>query len=484
MKNVLLLVILFVPFLTPPEASGEMGVDRFGEVLKALAQCQEAYYRLEDYRGTLVHEVGEANGTTREEQIEVMFRKPGFFSLGWQSGPYKGTKLLVRPGWNQGNLLLRLGEWFDYVTVSMAATEIGEPFVPALRDLSEWLTALVALAQRPVTDRSLRMLTVDTVAPNLPEGKILLSVPAFLIPFRDNTVATFEFAIERGTGIPSELVLRGASGEVRQRLTYTDLQVNVGLPTQIFTWQHDNEELLPVQNGTTIDLRGFAQHWQHRYGEIADYTGTWRAEVRHAGASKRTQIIFKFRKPFDLYLQWEPVENGIQEALFRQGWNDNRVRVRTSFWGVPLIGDVAPKEELVQWEEHSVIAEFGIHRLVEHLQEQLLRGWLRGELQTRFLGVQSHDGRPCYVLAFDFTVGAGRDYSSARIVTTWDVVERLLVKYETFAPDGQLHERQEFQGIQLNVALPDRDFDTANPTYGFLLFQSAPWLDRFLTGRD
>jgi len=483
-KNVRLMAILFLPFLTPSGALGEGGEERFGEVLQVLAQCQEAYYRLEDYRGTLVHEVGEASGATREERIEVMFRKPGFLSLGWQSGPYKGTKLLVRPGWNQGNLLLQLGEWFDYVTVSMAATEVGEPFVPALRDLSEWLTALVALAQRPVTDRSLRMLTVYAVAPNLPEGKILLSVPAFLIPFRDNTVATFEFVIERGTGLPSELILRGVRREVRQRLTYTDLQVNVGLPAQIFTWQHDNAELLPVPIGTTIDLRGFAQHWQHRYGEIADYTGTWGTEEWHAGVVQRAQATFKFRKSLDLYLQWESVGSGIQEALFRQGWNENRVRVRTSFWGVPLIGDVAPEGKLVQWGTRPVVAEFGIHRLVERLQEQLLRGWLRGELQTRFLGVQDHDGRPCYVLAFHFPVGARRDDFSGQIVTTWDVAERLLVKYEILMPDGQLHERQEFRGIQVNVALPDRDFDAANPAYGFLLFRSAPWLDRFLTGRD
>jgi outer membrane lipoprotein-sorting protein len=484
MKNLLVAMMLLLPLPVPPGVYGEIGVDRFGEVLKALAQCQEAYYRLEDYRGTLVHEVREANGTEREERIEVTFRKPGFLSLQWQSGLYKGTTLLVRPGWNQGNLLLRLGEWFDYATISMAATDLGEPFVPALRDLSEWLTALVALAQRPVTDRSLQMLMVYTVAPNLPEGKILLSVPAFLIPFRDNAVATFEFAIERGTGIPSELVLRGVGGEIRQRLTYTDLQVNVGLPTRLFTWEHEDEELLPVQNGTTIDLRGFAQHWQHRYGEISDYTGTWKAEVWREGGSQRAQATFKFRKPFDLYLQWDRVGSGIQEVLFRQGWNDNRVRIRTSLWGVPLIGDIDPEGKPVQWGGRSLVAEFGIHRLVERLQEQLLRGWLRGELHTQFLGVQSHDNRPCYVLAFDFPAGPGRDYASARIVTTWDVAERLLVKYETFQAHGGGYERQEFYGTQLNVALPDRDFDAANPTYGFLLFRYAPWIDRFLTGRD
>jgi hypothetical protein len=259
--------------------------------------------------------------------------------------------------------------------------------------------------------------------------------------------------------------------------------MNVGLPTQIFTWQDEEEEVLPSQNGTTIDLRGFAQHWQHRYGEIVDYTGVWKAKVWQKGIVQRTQVTFKYRKPLELYLQWGFVSDGIQEALFRQGWNEDRVRVRVRFWGAPFIGDVTPEAELMQWGEHSLVTEFGIHRLVERLQEQLLREWLRGELQTHFLGVQNYDGRPCYVLAFDF-LGPGRDHSPARIVTTWDVAERLLVNYETFMPDGKLHEQQEFQGIQLNVALPDRDFDTANPAYGFLLFRSAPGIDRFLTGRD
>jgi hypothetical protein len=468
-------------------AQGAIEEDRFGEVIKALAQCREAYYRLEDYRGTVLHTVREADGGTREERIEIAFRKPGFLSLRWGSGLYKGTVLLARPGWNQGNLMLRLGEWFDFLTISVSATEMGEPFQPALRDMSDWLTALTALAQRPVTDRSLRMVEVQTVAPNLPEGNMRLSVPAFLIPFRDNTVSTYEFVIERGTGIPMELLLRGAGGEVRQHITYTDLQVNIGLTTQLFSWEQTGEDSSLTPSDTAIDLRGFSQHWQRRYGEITDYRGAWIAETGYEDIAQRMQAAFKFRKPLDLYLRWELGQGRFQEALFRQGWNDGRVRVRRTFWGIPVIGDIAPDGDLTQLGDVSFLPAFGIHRLVERLQEQLLRGWLRAELQTRFLGVQRQDGRPCYVLAFDFPTGPGRDYASARIVTTWDIAERLLVKYESFemTEHGErLQERHEFLAVQVNAALSDLDFDAANQDYGFLLFRRAPWIDRFLTGRD
>ena len=163
------------------------------------------------------------------------------------------------------------------------------------------------------------------------------------------------------------------------------------------------------------------------------------------------------------------------------------MRGRRAVWGIPLIGDFAPGGELAQWGKVSFLTEFGLHRLVDRLQDQVLRGWLRAELRTRFLGVQRHDGRPCYVIAFDFPAGPGRDYASARIVTTWDIAERLLVKYESFETSEQgerLQERHEFVAVRVNTALSDRDFDAANPDYGFLLFRHAPWVDRFLTGRD
>jgi hypothetical protein len=263
--------------------------------------------------------------------------------------------------------------------------------------------------------------------------------------------------------------------------------MNVGLPTQLFMWEQTGEDPLLPPSGAAIDLRGFTQHWQRRYGEITDYRGTWVAETGYEGTSLRMQAAFKFRKPLDLYLQWEPGWGRFQEALFRQGWNDGRVRVRRTLWGIPVIGDIAPEGAPTQWGDVSFLTAFGIHHLVERLQEQLLRGWLRAELQTRFLGVQRHDGRPCYVLAFDFPTGPGREYASARIVTTWDIAERLLVQYESFETTEhaeRLQERHEFLAVRVNAALSDLDFDAANPAYGFLLFRHAPWIDRFLTGRD
>src|SRR5581483_8709878 len=122
------------------------------DVLDILLQCQAAYYRLEGYRGTLWHEVAQGGGEVRDETLDVVFRKPGFLAVQWQSGLYKGTTLLIRPGVNQGNVFIRLGEGFEYVTVNLPATEVGEPFTPGLKDLNEWLSALALLAQRPITD--------------------------------------------------------------------------------------------------------------------------------------------------------------------------------------------------------------------------------------------------------------------------------------------------------------------------------------------
>ena len=448
-------------------------------------QSEAAYHRLVDYRGTLRREVWEGQAAAQREDIEVAFRKPTFLSLRWRTGIYKGTELLSRPAWNQGNLLIKLGDWFDYITVSLPPIDVGEPFVPMLKDVSEWLTALAMLAQRPALDPSLRLVEVRLADPTLAEGQALLSVPAFLIPFRDNTVSTYEFVIERGTGVPVELVLRGAGGEIRQRLTYTDLQINVGVSIQAFDREKESDGFHTLaQAETDIDVRGFIQNWQRRYGEISDYTGLWRVEEPRGENTTQSQAAFKFRKPFDLYLDWGTGGGWIHAALFRQGWNEGRIRVRTSLWGIPLIGDLAADGYLARRGFRMPLSDFGLNRLVERLQEQLLRAWLQRDLAVRFHGVQEYDERPCYVLEFLFPTSRWREYPHARVVTYWDIEQRVPLKSETFDATDQLDARYEFRQLRLNVSLSDEEFDAANPTSEFLLFRHAPRLDRFLTGRE
>jgi hypothetical protein len=465
---------------TAPAASPKEGFEKLRQIL---LECQGAYHRLTDYRGTLRKEVVQDGFLTGHEVIEVLFRKPGYLSLRWQAGVYEGTALLARPDWNHGNLLIKLGGWFDFVTVSVLPTEAGEPFVPVLKDVSEWLTALVSLARRLPLDPSLRLVEVQTEGPNLAEGHVLLSVPSFLIPFRDNAVAVYDFVIERGTGIPVELVLRGAGGAIRQRLTYTDLQVNVGVPVQAFSWEHGGEGGPVPHADAVLDLRGFVQHWQRRYGELVDYTGVWVAEEYWRGQERRSEAVFKFRKPFDVYLRWVEPAGGRREALFRRGWNGGKVRVRATLWGVPLIGDVDSGGYWARLGPRYPLTEFGLNRFVERLQEQLLQAWLRGNLAVRFLGVHPHEQAPCYVLEFTFPA-ARREYTDARVVTYWDIARRLPVRYEAYGWDGQLVERHAYFRLQTNVSLGDSDFDAANPAYGFLLFRHAPRVDRFLTGRE
>jgi hypothetical protein len=461
-------------------------------VQKILTECRAAYFRMTDYRGRLHRESLSAAWTLGQEpyqeDIEVVFRKPGFLSLEWKSGRYAGTTLLARPGWNQGNFVLTLGEWFDYVRVSMPLIDISEPFGPSLKDVHEWLTALVALSRRPASDRSLQLVQVRTADPQLTDGQTLLSVPAFLIPFRDNTVAVYEFTIERGTGIPVALTLRGPRGEIRQRLSYTDLQVNVGVSLNTFEPAPHSDAVLSLpQAKASIDIRGFTQHWRQRYAEIADYTGVWilTSEQEQQGWQERKvvplgQAAFKFRKPFDVYLAWDAAT----EALYRQGWNADRVRVRTTLAGLPVIGDLEPEGSVAQRELQYPITAFGLNQLVERTQTQLLQGWLQDELEARFLGVQTYTGQSCYVFEFVFPNSRWRVYPYYRMVEYWDITRRVPIRLQLFDWNDRLVEGHAFHQLRLNVSLGDTDFDAANPDYDFLLFRRFPWLDWFLTGRD
>ncbi len=477
----ILSVLSLVLFL--PGGVGAAGTET--RVQELLTECEAAYHRLVDYRGMVRHEIWEKGGTPRQHEIAVTFRKPSSLLMQWQSGLYRGTTLLTRPTRARGTIFIRLGGWFDYVQVRMPSTEVSDPFAPALKDVNAWLYALRALSQRPRTDRSLQLVALHPGDPQLAEGRVILSVPAFLIAFRDNTVATYEFVIERGTGLPFELILRGASGEVRQHLSYTDLQVNIGISRHVF------ERASPASGdpgllrpGTDLDVRGFTRNWLRRAGEIQDYTGVWVTEARRGGQWSRRTARFKFRKPFDVYLAWEQESGGRKEALLRAGWNRGRVRVRRSLFGIPIVGDLVPDGSWVQRELHYSLKDFGFGRAVERLQAQLLRGWLQSELEVQFRGIQEHDGRPCYVLEFVFPNRQWRTHPYYRIVLHWDIVYRVPVKQAAYDWNNQLEARHGVQDLRFNVSLNDSDFSSTNPAYGFLLFRRVPWLDWFLTGRE
>lgn len=446
-----------------------------------LAQCRAAYFRLVDYRGTLQHEIYPPGREPQRQEIAVLYRKPGFLSMHWQSGLYAGSTLLARPGWNNGNFLIRLGGWFDFVQINAPLIEIGHPFIPSLKDVHEWLSALLALSRRPASDRSLKLVHIRTDDREFPDGQLVLSVPAFLIPFWDNTVAVYEFVIEKGTGMPVALTLRGRHGEVFQRLSYTDLQVNSGVVVQAFDQPTGPTRFLTSPPAKVdVDVRGFRQHWRQRYAEIRDYTGVWITRGLQDGTVPAfAQVAFKFREPFDVYWDW-----GDSTALYRQGWNEGRVRVRTTLAGVPVIGDLEPAGFLAQQRHLYPITDFGLNKLIERTQDQLLQGWLQGELEARFLGVQKYTERPCYVFEFVFPNSRWRVYSHYRIVMYWDIPRRVPIKLELFDWNERLAEGHAFPQLRLNVSLDDVDFDAANPVYDFLLFRGWPGLDWFITGRD
>lgn len=462
----------------------EVRADQGATVATVLQESTAAYHRLVDYRGTLKHRIWKKGGVYDEHEIEVTFRKPGFVRMEWRTGLYEDTTLITRPTRAFRAVFIKLGGWFDFLRVAVPTTEVSEPFSPALKDINAWLYALRALHQRPVKDRSLQLLRLQTVDPEIADGRIILTVPAFLIPFRDNTVDTYEFAIEKGTGLPLELVLRGASGEVQQRISYLNLETNIGIRQNAFLPKYGaTPDTGLIRVGTEMDVRGFTQNWVRRSGEIRDYTGLWVTENRSNNKFVRRKASFKFRKPLDVYLLWGEDGGELKEALFRTGWNGGRARVRGSLLSVPVIGDVVPDGYWMRGRSHHPIDEFGFGRTVERLQSQLLQGWLRGELEVQFRGIREHDSRPCYVLEFVFPNNQWRTHPHYRLVLHWDIEYRVPVKQEAYDWGNQLETRQGFEDLRFNVSLEDSDFEPANAEYDFLFFRSVPWLDWFLTGR-
>jgi hypothetical protein len=173
--------------------------------------------------------------------------------------------------------------------------------------------------------------------------------------------------------------------------------------------------------------------------------------------------------PASVYMKWrEPETLAGREAIWRAGWNDDRLCAHAGSWVVSLATDSAR----AMGDSRHPITEAGFAFTISVLARDLEIARkdpacfrrLTDLGERRLYGAEGH----CYELETDkarctglygyratFCVDGRTGLPSA--VEVWD------------REDGQVRlvERYGYEQIRVNVGLTDRDFDPANPAYGF-----------------
>ena len=248
---------------------------------------------------------------------------------------------------------------------------------------------------------------------------------------------------------------------------------------------------------------------------IKDYTAIFIKKELFGKKMSREEIIeFKFRKPNDVYMKWTGSANKGQEALFRKGVNNNKVKAHKGGLLNVINVNSAPEGKLAMDGQHHRIVDAGIGPTSLLVYRGMKKGMARKEATFINHGNVNDGGRELikieaiypekcegvthtvakgetlwdlakkydqdmYVILHNnkgisgpTDIKAGQQvlvphHYCRRAVTYTDAKTKLLVKLEIYDWSNTLYESYEFKDIKLNVGLTDKDFDPKNPTYNF-----------------
>ncbi len=263
------------------------------------------------------------------------------------------------------------------------------------------------------------------------------------------------------------------------------------------------------------DPRPLTEESKAALEKLNDYTTIFfKQELFGNKMSKLEKIELKFRKPNDVYMKWIGDANKGQEALYRKGVNNNKVKAHKG--GLLSMVDVncEPEGKLVMDGQHHRIVDAGVGPTSLLVYRGMLKGIERKEVSFVNHGTMKDNGRELIKIEAIYPEKCeGVTHTMAKGETLWDIAKKynqdmyvilhnnkgidsptdvkagqkvlvphhycyravtwtdtktkLLTKLEIYDWNNKLYEFYEFKDFKPNIGLNDKDFDSKNPSYKF-----------------
>ncbi len=208
---------------------------------------------------------------------------------------------------------------------------------------------------------------------------------------------------------------------------------------------------------------------KRNYSAVKDYTCVLVSQERVRGKLEVENVIeFKMRpEPFSVAMRWlTPKKTQGQQVIYVQGKNNNRMRVKSTFFGANVVGFVSVDindPRVMQHSRHTIV-EAGIGNMID----TALRHW---EIERRLaktdvkIAEYKFDNRPCYRI--ELTRAEKRsDVHSHRTIMFLEKESKIPIHVENYEhpreggpPGGDLLEIYSYTSLRFNVGLKDAEFD-------------------------
>jgi hypothetical protein len=169
-------------------------------------------------------------------------------------------------------------------------------------------------------------------------------------------------------------------------------------------------------------------------------------------------IAFRFKRPRMVHMRWIKKPFAGREVLYVEGWNGNRLRVHEGGLLGLIPVSLDPRGSLAMKGNRHAVTEAGIESLVARIAENVRRGLVAREIETRDAGDAVVYGRATRRLEGVFPKSGQGKYYCRRAVLSFDLERRVPILAEIYDWDETLIERYGYEDLKLDVGLSDADF--------------------------
>jgi hypothetical protein len=204
------------------------------------------------------------------------------------------------------------------------------------------------------------------------------------------------------------------------------------------------------------------------YSRVNDYVAVFHNQERIDGKLDKGQtVLFKFQKPFKVYMKFDDGPSKGTEALYVEGSYENKLVVRQGGILGFMTFSLAPKGSLAMSRKRHPVTEVGFGFLLAEFRRNIEPAIRSGELDIMRLTDETFKGRPATVVEGRFLSHGGRKYYCARFIIHIDKELLLPVGDVFYDGKGEMFEDYVFTDVKLNVGLTGMDFSRDNTSYRF-----------------
>lgn len=223
-----------------------------------------------------------------------------------------------------------------------------------------------------------------------------------------------------------------------------------------------------AEPGRTPDLLELLMKARRHMVSVQDYTATFYKQQRVGGVLQpEEKILFKFKKPFMVYMKWVGDTHAGRETLFVKGRNGDRLLVHLggmANYFAPS-ASLSPTGMLAMRNNLRPITESGMESTINLIAEVCELAKMRGDLKVRYCGTGRIGDRPTH--KFERFLPAHKGYPAHMTSFELDSETGYPLLVYSYGWEGEVLERYRYEDFHTDVGLAEKDFDRYNREYGF-----------------